>query len=101
MMVNDVDFRNNSLPYKNLPSTATIIANCQSIRGDDLLTELMPQKINTTITNKGESICAYGGSGGNNYRDYGNGTGGNNYRDHGGNRDRNKSNNTNSRNGDR
>ena len=36
MMANDVDLKNNSLPYTNLQSTAAIIANCQSIRGNDL-----------------------------------------------------------------
>ena len=103
MMANDVDLKNSSLPYTNLQSTAAIIANCQSFRGDDLLQALMPQKINNNANPyKGKGTGTPGGSEGGNYRDNGNSTGGNNHRDHGNNnRDRNRQNDTNARNGDR
>ena len=43
-MTNEKDLDSNILPITNLGSTATIIANCQPIRGDDLPLALMPTK---------------------------------------------------------
>ena len=41
-MTNNKDLDSNILPFTNLASTASIIANCQSIRLDDLTLALMP-----------------------------------------------------------
>ena len=44
IMANDVDLKNNSLPYTNFPSMVIIISNYQSVRKDNLLVEFIPQK---------------------------------------------------------
>ena len=73
MMLNDVDLKNNSLPFMNLQSTAAIIENCQYIRGGGLPQKLMPQQINDNANvYKGKGTGTHSGSGGSNYRDHDN-----------------------------
>ena len=44
ILANDVDLKNNSLPYTNFPSMVIIISNYQSVRKDNLQVGFIPQK---------------------------------------------------------